>query len=470
MKSLYKSLFLALLLFLAFSATAQYQVKSAYFIENDPLRHQFNPAFQPQAGLYISIPVLGYTQANVEMPVMGSDLLYHLNGNDYWFLDKNVPNGRENFLKTLGNHPMINLGGEINLFSLGWRVKKSYITISASEKMAVDFALPKGVFNMLLDGLAPSGEDGDDFVFNFGLDASLYTEIAAGYSLKINDQLTAGVKLKALLGTADISARNENLILTTGIDQWRLRGNDTWSITTPLDQLLNDEGKFDPVSPRNVVAKLVSGFGGAIDIGVTYDFKTFPLKLSAAITDLGSIRWKGSNNIHYTADFAFEGVNKTDFNFDDFEGLIDSIADGFVNSFTYEEAAAGKAYTHSLSPKFLLSAQYPLLKNDLLGATALYQHSNYYDEFTAAITSQPAKWANLAVNYSFSDGLKTASFGFAFGLKLAFLHISFATDYISLNNARVTIDNGEKVYRSPALIPYRQSGFNYKAGINLVFK
>ena len=36
-------------------------INTMYFLENTPLRHTINPAFQPVSKIYITLPVLGYT-------------------------------------------------------------------------------------------------------------------------------------------------------------------------------------------------------------------------------------------------------------------------------------------------------------------------------------------------------------------------------------------------------------------------
>ncbi|MDD5186536.1 MAG: hypothetical protein PHS84_14875, partial [Paludibacter sp.] len=41
------------------------QVNTMYFMEDVPLRHLLNPAFQPTEYYYLSLPVVGLTQASV---------------------------------------------------------------------------------------------------------------------------------------------------------------------------------------------------------------------------------------------------------------------------------------------------------------------------------------------------------------------------------------------------------------------
>jgi hypothetical protein len=37
------------------------QVNTLYFLENAPMRHIINPAFQPVSKVYVTLPAMGYT-------------------------------------------------------------------------------------------------------------------------------------------------------------------------------------------------------------------------------------------------------------------------------------------------------------------------------------------------------------------------------------------------------------------------
>ena len=60
MKTTLRNLFAAVLLISASVASAQ-QVNTLYFLENAPMRHIINPAFQPVSKVYITLPAIGYT-------------------------------------------------------------------------------------------------------------------------------------------------------------------------------------------------------------------------------------------------------------------------------------------------------------------------------------------------------------------------------------------------------------------------
>ncbi|MDR0810926.1 MAG: DUF5723 family protein, partial [Paludibacter sp.] len=276
MKTLKTPLILFSLLINFAALVAQEQVNNSYFIINNPLRHQFNASFQPNADLYFSAPFFGQTQFSVNMPVSLSDMVKKIDGQERWFIDKNWSNGRKQFLDVLGNNPSLDFDFEMNLLSFGFRLKNSYITFALSEKIVANAYLPRGLFDVIFDGLAPNGAENNAFNLNVGLDVSAYTEVAFGYSLAITDELTAGVKLKALFGQGNVSLRNENLKLYTGIDYWRLEGAETWNVSLPAEQILDADHNLKPKFSNDFTKYLTSGVGGAIDLGIDYKFKNIP--------------------------------------------------------------------------------------------------------------------------------------------------------------------------------------------------
>ena len=60
MKKTLRSILFAILLIGASSINAQ-QVNTLYFLENAPMRHTINPAFQPVSKFYLTLPAIGYT-------------------------------------------------------------------------------------------------------------------------------------------------------------------------------------------------------------------------------------------------------------------------------------------------------------------------------------------------------------------------------------------------------------------------
>lgn len=57
----YNKIFVIACLFMFAGWVQAQQVNTLYFLENAPMRHTINPAFQPVSKVYITLPAIGYT-------------------------------------------------------------------------------------------------------------------------------------------------------------------------------------------------------------------------------------------------------------------------------------------------------------------------------------------------------------------------------------------------------------------------
>ena len=198
---------LAVVLLLISSTTYAQQVNTLYFLENAPMRHLVNPAFQPVSNGYINFTPLGYTSfwfGNNSFSV-----------GDFIFVNPNDPNStitvlhpdadRDAFLKRIRKSTLLNGEATLEILGFGFRVKeKGYFTFGITEHLDMGGSIPRDFFNFALGGGMEDISGGNNY-FNlggFGTNVNVYTELALGYSHKINDQWTVGGKLKFLLGTA----------------------------------------------------------------------------------------------------------------------------------------------------------------------------------------------------------------------------------------------------------------------------
>ena len=88
MKTTLRNIFVGILLACTSVVSAQ-QVNTLYFLENAPMRHTINPAFQPVSKFYLTLPVVGYTSlwagtpaarcASIEFAADKSDVFSEVN-------------------------------------------------------------------------------------------------------------------------------------------------------------------------------------------------------------------------------------------------------------------------------------------------------------------------------------------------------------------------------------------------------
>jgi outer membrane protein OmpA-like peptidoglycan-associated protein len=452
--------------FSMFTSSAQ-QVNTLYFMENVPVRNYLNPAFQPLSNFYLGFPVLGYTQFGVGNNCLSlKDFAYNdVNGKPIWFLNKN--GDKDKFYNALKPTTLIQTNAQVNLLDFGFRTGKAYWSFSLTEKVEGQVGLPKDLMKLLLYGTPDINKNSYDMT-SISADMTAYTEAGLGYSRKVNDRFSYGLKLKLLLGTANASISADNLKLNASMDQWTLVGNGTGKYSSPA-LLAGDTYQDYKLYKTNSATDWLkpSGMGGGIDLGTTYKL-TSNVTLSGAVTDLGFIRWnKNTKKIGYKVDYIFNGLDGVNVNnYDKLSDKGDSIFTAFKNA-VHDSTTNNSSYTSYTSPKINLGVEYAFFNNKasvgLLSRTLIH-NKVAYEELTGSLNLRPTTWFDLSGSYSILNG-RASNIGAGLGLRTGFIHWFVSADYVPLKYATVNIGNNN----TKAPVPYNTKGLNFAFGVNFVF-
>ena len=357
MKTTLRNILVAVLLVCASYAPAQ-QVNTLYFLENAPMRHTINPAFQPVSNFYLTLPVIGYTSLwtgtnNWTM----SDFLFK--GADGSTITPWHPDAPTNWLENKPEVFALDADISTNLFGFGFRIKKnSYLHINVTERILGMGTLPTSIFTF--NDLS-SGNIGP---MSMGLDAMAYTEFALGFSHKINRKWTIGFKLKALTGQAHLALDFNDVALNSSLESLHAQGFGKLTVAAPLKwsnlpSNANDLQGFDYSTLLENVQDLANlqttdireiykaaedvlkpaGLGAALDLGVTYK-PIENLQFSVSVTDVGFMRWHRYASASLSVDTTFNGVdinygdygNADNFNSDALQSDVNDILNGYANS------------------------------------------------------------------------------------------------------------------------------------------
>ena len=476
MKTMKRFFLVALVAIMGIGASAQ-QVNTLYFLENAPMRHTLNPAFQPVSMGYINFTPLGWmsigignnslTMSNVLRfdPVTGQTIILPLH-----------PDGdKQAFLSKLRSMTLMEADATIGFLNMGFRIKDAgYLTIGINERINAGSTMPKSLFTFLLDGgmknLFAGGNNRFDLA-GLGAGGSAYTEIGAGYSHKINDQWTVGGKLKLLLGQFDMSAQSKGLGLTSTLSdsvRWLIQGDLDVRIAGPINyenlpaienRRLSDiieELSTNNLFATNNIGKMLtpSGYGAAIDLGFTYK-PIEQLQISAAVNDLGFIYWTNSRKYTASMDTVFAGVGEIRYNdpaFQDENGkfssnkVLDSVLNsiqGLAKNITMHEA--GNGYAKMISARMNIGLDANFWDNrvgvGILSATRLY-NARLYEEVTIGAAFRPFNWLSLAVSYSLMNNGQYSNIGAGLSIMpYDGINMTLAMDYIPTSYAAMPNTN-----------------------------
>lgn len=458
------------ILFICIGILSQYshaqQVNTMYFMENVPVRNSLNPAFQPLSNFYLGFPVIGFTQLGVgNNSLTVRDVFYKINGNPQTISAFHPQGDKTKFYNALRPVTSFGMDAQVNLLDFGFRTGKAYWNFSMALKTEGQIGIPKDFMKLLLFG-TPEVENNIYDLKNLGAGATVYTEAGLGYSKKLDEKWSYGMKFKFLYGNANVSSVSDNMALNAGMDEWTIKGKGSINASMPGKLVVGPNLKsIDYTEPDNMTGwTKPSGLGAGIDLGATFK-PTKNITLSAALIDLGMIRWtKNLNNVAYNVDYKFDGMGTINAAGDvDFDQISDSILAALEDATTTTQTA--KKYTTYTTPKLNIGAEYAFLNNKMsvgILSRTMKRNSAYYEELTASLNLRPLSWFNVSGSYSVMNG-RSSNIGAGLGLRVGHLNIFLAADYIPLYYDKLT--NGGNVIP----IPNNTKGVNFGLGVNFVF-
>ena len=475
MKNTLRTLLTGILLAATSMASAQ-QVNTLYFLENAPMRHTINPAFQPTSNFYLTLPVIGYTSfwAGTNTWTMSDFIFKGVNGNTITPFHPDAPT---DWLENKPEMFSVDADFDLNILSFGFRIKENgYFHLNISEHLYMDAGMSSAIFGInRINTTQPTN-------LSLGVNASAYTNIALGYSHKINEHWTVGGKLKILVGQANLQAQIDNLQFVSTTDSTHVIGNGHIDAAAPLQWQkiptnMNNLGDsdiqnmlLDPSLPlKDQIMELIrpAGMGAAFDLGATYK-PIKNLQITASVTDLGFMRWSRHAKADVSMNHTFKGVDLqyTDLKGDTLNGVINEVLAGFADGLEISDINNTLLpETKMLTANLNVGIDANFWKNRI--GIGVYSRTRFYnnritEEVTVGAAFRPANWFQLAASYSIING-RSSNMGAA----LLFapydgLMLTLATDYVPLTYAKAASNIGD------IPLPYKTPGLNLSFGIAIV--
>jgi len=491
MKAMKRYMMLALVALSSLALSAQ-QVNTLYFLENAPMRHTINPAFQPVSQGYVNFTPLGWTVMSLGNNSLTLSDIFTVDPNTGKTITPLHPNAdKQAFLKTC--HKLITLNGDltIGLLNIGVRIKKKgYLTIGINERIELGTSIPKALPDFLLNGGMRNLDGVSNFNLNkFSLNATAYTEISGGYSHQINDQWTVGGKVKVLLGQINGGLNTKSLNIDATAAQWHVYGDMDLDIASPMNneylasymdgKTIKEIGEGS-INKDSLIYKGIgswlkpSGYGAAIDLGFTYK-PIEQVQISAAITDLGFIYWTNNQRLKCSVDTTFEGAGQIDYNdpkYKDENGnfsteiMMDTVSSrlkNLLNGFKFQRIGK-KGKAKMITARLNVGVDANFWDNrvgvGVVSATRLY-NSRLYEELTLGAAFRPVNWFNIAVSYSLLENGKWSNIGAGLGfMPYDGINLTLTMDYIPTSYA--AIPNTNKYF-----IPSKAKTVNLALGFSI---
>lgn len=298
-----KKRYIAGLLAIAISSTAIAQTsRNSYFSENIPTRNNLNPAFAPEFD-YVTVPGVGGITAGLNGNVGVGNFIFKSGYNIVTGLNDLVD--KDEFLGGLKSKNYIEMNAGVNVLSVGFKALGGFNTININVKSTSSVNIPYELFEFAKTG-QKDGEFTSYNIENTRVRTSEYLELALGHSHALSEKVRVGAKIKYLAGIACADVQVNNIGVTMSGDVWAVVEEGKLFASNIMKLKYKENGEIDNISIGDQIG--VNGNGLAADLGVTYK----PIKdltLSASLTDIGFISWKGAQNTLLPDAFVFDGFH-----------------------------------------------------------------------------------------------------------------------------------------------------------------
>ena len=447
------------------------QNSQVLYYMNLPQNHLLNPALRPSNSFYFGIPAITGINVGINnnfvnfsdifMPGQADSIITFLHP------DYNI----DDFIAKLKNINSLAAEVGIQLFGLGFNAGKDlYISIDVIERIEGNIVLPVDILKLGLKG-------NEDFLgktidlSSLNANFKYYREYGLGFSRNFGNKLRIGVKAKMLAGIASMKVDNRSLSLTVNDDfSHSLNADLGVSMSGPADAYFNTENQIDSiVFNKDAIESWafytnMTNLGFGLDLGAVYNISE-KLTVSAAINDLGYIRWIDNvTNIEAKSEFKFSGFNINDVVTGDktFDDLARELVDSLKNSFTFSDNNA--AFNTSLPLGITVGASYNLTKSLSFG---LLSHS--------IISSKHLRQAvTLSGNLNLGNALSTSlcytasngrydNFGAGLAFRAGFFQIYMIADRIPVTWNKIISDG------SSIVLPSNWNTATLRLGMNLSF-
>lgn len=443
---------IALALTLSAGLSAQTTLNSSYFMEKMTKRNQLNPALKTPNN-YVSMPSLGNFYLGINSNLGLGTFLYPRDNKLVTFLHESVP--ADEFLNKLTPNNTIELDMGLDLISFGFWAWGGQNTFNLSLKSNTGAYLPKEIFQFLKTGQEATGVTRYD-MSNITATTSNYLELALGHARDITDKLSAGAKIKVLIGAAHAEARIDRMDISMSQNEWTIKQAGHLQATSLLELTTDPEtGEVTDYKVGNNFG--LAGFGLGFDLGATYKLID-NLTLSAALTDIGFMRWNNLTRAETdpNKEFRFSGFDnigaEDDENGDNpFDQKADQLGDD-LKALTKFYQSDTRSVSNSLRTTLRVGAEYAVLDNAIsfgLLSTTRFVGYRTYAEGMAAINFRPLSALHLTVNGSVSNMgssvgaiLNICAPGFNFFVGTDYFATKYSKQFIPINHARANLSFG----------------------------
>lgn len=447
------------------SALQAQELESGYFLGGNPYAFRMNPAFQSERNVF-SI-ALGQTGLGMWSNLGVSTLLYPDNGKVYTFLNDRV--SAADFMRKIGKRNSINLDARVNLLTLGFWADQRFFTLDFNVRSLNAVSAPYDLFSFLKEG----SQSRNTFDFSgMGVRSKEFIEAAFGWSKNYENRFNVGFRVKGLVGIAEAEVLVQTLKLTMTNERWEVLSKSVLNASSPSLAYTKNGNELD-VSSIHLDDSHIgpAGFGGAVDLGASWNVLP-QLTLSAAVLDLGAIRWNREiRGLSPESSYAWVPSEQEASGQEGWNAEIDRAASALSGIIRFQDVSGSGTHLEMLPFRVNAGAEFRMPFYELLTVGALYQGrgGTCYARHTGrfSLNWNPLDFLSMSTSTTLSGIAE--SIGFVLNLHPAAFNLLIGCDYIPFHCVNISplLQDIPAQYQSLAVLPRDRMNLNLYIGFNM---
>ncbi|HAM08892.1 MAG: hypothetical protein A2X05_13970 [Bacteroidetes bacterium GWE2_41_25] len=449
------------------------QTGQVLYYMNLPQNHLMNPAMHPSNSSYIGLPVISGMYLGVNNNFINySDLFSKSATSDSVYSFLSSESATDEFLDRVNKKNSFSPQVTLPVLGIGFKGPKGlYFFIDINDRIEANAVFPGDIIKLALKGNEAFVGDKID-LSSLRMDLRYFREFGFTVSREFSNKLTIGVRPKIFTGIVATRFKNRSLGIQVSDDYTHTLDADfTVSLSGPFDTYIGNDQNLDSITyddswfSFNTLTS-IQNRGLGLDLGATYKLLNNKVIVSAALTDIGYIRWnRDVTNLTAKGNFVFNGLDMTDVinGTKEVEDVGNELLDSLKNSFNLTDT--NEPFTTWLAPGLTLGGSYNLNKSISFG---LLSYTRFIGRQMRESLTLSANM-NLTNAFSFSLGYslqnhRADNFGAGIAFRASIFQFYFVSDRIPVSWDRLKTDSNSNI-----VVPANWNTVNLRLGMNLSF-
>lgn len=453
---------------------ASAQENQVLYFMNLPQNHLVNPALRPSNSVSIGLPVISGISLSLNNNFFNySDIFFKKAGSDSVYSFLSSEQATDDFLSKVNKKNSFSPQISIPVLSIGFKTSKGlYFSFDFIQKADANAVLPGDIIKLMLKGNGSFLNDKID-LSSMRMDMKYYNEIGLAVSKDITNNLRVGIRPRIMTGIVATRLKNKSLGIRVNEDySHSIDADVSANFAGPFDVLTNSEGDLESVEFDSDYFSGFSSFlnaqnlGFGIDLGATYKLLNNKVTVSAAINDLGYIRWKNNvSNVTLNGNYVFDGIDFSDIISDekDFSDIGDEILDSLEQKFNVVKT--NDPFTTMLTPGLTLGGSYNLTKSVSFGllSNTRFIGKQVRQSMTMSANLNVSNLVSLSLAYSLQNH-RADNIGAGLSFRAGVMQFYLLSDRLPVSWNKLKVDDDANI-----TIPSNWNTFNLRFGMNLCF-